>query len=64
MDDTWRKSTYSLSNGHCAEVASWRDGAAVRDSRDRSGPVLRFCGQTWGFFLTAVRDGTVPVSCR
>jgi len=51
----WRKS--SRSNGHsmCVEAGSCSHGVAVRDTRDRGGPVLLFSGSTWGAFLAAVK---------
>lgn len=53
----WRTASLSFSNGNCAEVGTWRHGVAVRDTKDRSGPVLAFPGTTWGRFLAAVRQG-------
>jgi hypothetical protein len=52
----WRKSTQSGSNG-CVEVAFLKGRVAVRDSKDRSGPVLLFTGDEWEAFLGGVRDG-------
>ena len=56
---TWRRSSRCAS-GECAEVASCCHGVAVRDSKDRSGPVLVVAGSTWGRFLTALRRGGIP----
>jgi hypothetical protein len=53
---TWRKSTSSHSNG-CVEVAFLDGEVAVRDSKDRSGPVLRFTPFEWEAFVSALRDG-------
>ena len=46
-DMNWRKSSYSGGNGgSCIEVAS--DGAVVvRDTTDRTGPVLAFSSAAW-----------------
>ncbi|MFF7590743.1 DUF397 domain-containing protein [Kitasatospora purpeofusca] len=33
----------------------------VRDSKDPSGPVLLFPSAAWGSFLSALRDGSLPV---
>jgi hypothetical protein len=52
----WRKSTYSSTNG-CVEVALIEDRVAVRDSKDRSGPVLVFTAHEWHAFLSGVRAG-------
>lgn len=52
----WRKSSRSGNNG-CVEVAFDNAEVAVRDSKDRTGPVLRFNAQEWEAFLAGVRDG-------
>lgn len=52
----WRKSSLSAEN-NCVEVA-FLDGArrvAVRDSKDRQGPVLVFTETEWREFLDRVR---------
>jgi hypothetical protein len=52
----WRKSTRSGNNG-CVEVAFVEDRVAVRDSKDRSGPVLVFTAHEWEAFVGGVRTG-------
>jgi hypothetical protein len=52
----WRKSTLSHTNG-CVEVAFVNGRVAVRDSKDRSGPVLLFTPFEWEAFVGGVRDG-------
>lgn len=52
----FRKSDKSGDIG-CVEVAFAGDAAGVRDSYDRSGPMLAFAGQEWRTFVSAVRDG-------
>jgi Domain of unknown function (DUF397) len=52
----WRKSTLSMSNG-CVEVAVQVDGVALRDSKDRDGPVLVFSRHEWSAFVGAVQAG-------
>jgi len=52
----WFKSSFSGPNGNaCVEIAVLPDGIAVRDSKDPSGPVLRFTNQEWSAFLAGVR---------
>lgn len=54
----WVKSSLSFSNGNCVEVASLGDGGVgVRNSRDVTGPVLRFTPDEWHAFLGGVRNG-------
>jgi Domain of unknown function (DUF397) len=52
----WRKSSRSESNG-CVEVAFLERQIAVRDSKDRSGPVLQFTHGEWEAFLAGIRRG-------
>lgn len=52
----WRTSSYSGQNGDCVEVApSVPDVVAVRDSKDREGPVLAFGPDEWRAFTAQVR---------
>ena len=54
----WVKSSLSLSNGNCVEVASLPEGeVGVRNSRDACGPVLQFTSDEWHAFLGGVRNG-------
>jgi hypothetical protein len=51
----WRKSSYSQSpTSDCVEVALGQVGAAVRDSKNSSGPVLRFGTPAWRELLSAM----------
>jgi hypothetical protein len=52
----WRKSARSSSNG-CVEVGLVEGRIAVRDSKDRQGPVLMFTAHEWEAFLGGARDG-------
>jgi hypothetical protein len=52
----WRKSTKSGLNG-CVEVAFVDGKVALRDSKDRHGPVLLFSPAEWRAFLAGARDG-------
>lgn len=50
----WRKSSYTMYNGNCVEVAS---GAAVRDTKDRDGVTLEFPADAWNTFMRELRSG-------
>jgi Domain of unknown function (DUF397) len=52
----WYKSTFSSTSG-CVEVAFLGGHIAVRDSKDRDGPVLTFTANEWRAFLSGVRNG-------
>jgi len=56
-DGTWRKSSSSGGQGgNCVEVAARPAGhAAVRDSKDQAGPVLRFPRQAWCVFMAGIK---------
>ena len=53
---TWRKSSYSTNDG-CVEVAFVDGHVAVRDSKDRAGPVLLFTVAEWTAFVRGVAEG-------
>ena len=51
-------STACNGNATCVEIAALPDGgAAIRDSKDAEGPVLRFGAEEWAAFLNAVKAG-------
>ena len=54
----WYRSSYCTgAASSCVEVA-WDEGnVLVRDSKDPTGPVLRFTGEEWRAFLEGVRGG-------
>jgi hypothetical protein len=56
---TWRKSTYSTTNGGgCVEVAHPApDVVAVRDSTDPHGPALAFPAGQWQAFTRRIKAG-------
>ncbi|GAA2810520.1 DUF397 domain-containing protein [Kitasatospora aburaviensis] len=54
---SWRKSSYSNTDGgSCVEVDDASPGR-VRDSKDPDGPALAFTPAAWQSFVTAVRAG-------
>ena len=54
----WRKSRHSVGNGNCVEVAELpNNNLAIRDSKDKTGPMLRPSASAWRAFVAAVKDG-------
>ena len=52
----WRKASYSVNNGACAEAASAGGTVMVRDSADPSSPVISYPASAWQHFLAAVKS--------
>ena len=54
---SWKKSSYSMSNGQCVETARLAAGQiGVRDSKSsEKGPALHFTPGAWTAFTAAVR---------
>ncbi|MFS8200052.1 DUF397 domain-containing protein [Streptomyces sp. CWNU-52B] len=49
----WFKSSYSTgSGGECVEVAPWRGLTHIRDSKDRTGPIVSLTPTAWAEFLS------------
>ena len=61
MDAVWRKSTYSVANSACVEIALSADGDRVmmRDSKDPDGAVLTYGTEGWRSFIQDLREGRV-----
>lgn len=59
QQQTWRKSSYSSDQGgNCVEVGHLDTGGrAVRDSKNPTGPALRFTATEWVAFTAGVRAG-------
>jgi hypothetical protein len=54
----WRKSSYTTSNGgNCVEVAGRESRVLVRDTKDRTGPILRFAPVAWRRFAQQIQAG-------
>jgi hypothetical protein len=57
VEVAWRKSSFSDGpQTDCVEVALVEGRAAVRDSKNATGPVLTVPGSPWRQFVTAVSD--------
>ena len=55
----WRTSSHSLAS-NCAEVGQDGTIVAVRDTKDRTGPVSRFPAAAWARFTADVKAGRAP----
>jgi hypothetical protein len=55
-EEAWRRSTY-CSTGSCVEVAILDSRIAVRDSKDKNGPMLVFNDSEWADFLRGACNG-------
>ena len=55
MESNWRKSSYSGDNGGaCVEIAS-TDAVLVRDTANRSGPIVTFDARAWRMFISSIK---------
>ncbi|MGW4639244.1 DUF397 domain-containing protein [Sphaerisporangium sp. NPDC004334] len=55
---TWRKSSYSGTDDNCVEVAHLPQGdQVIRDSKNPTGPVLRFTASEWRAFVSDTKTG-------
>ena len=53
----WKKSSRSVDQGNCVEVANLDGGRAVRDSKNPTGTVLQLFTTAWSAFTTAIKHG-------
>lgn len=62
-DASWRKASYSNSQGACVEIAESRGSVVingrifVRDSKNPQGAVLQFTEKEWRAFISGAKDG-------
>lgn len=52
VSENWRKSSRSVAAGNCVEAGSAGSGVLVRDTADRSGPVIAFTAEAWARFTS------------
>ncbi|MEU1603108.1 DUF397 domain-containing protein [Micromonospora matsumotoense] len=58
----WFKSSRSSDNANCVEVRLAGGEVGVRDSKDRSGPILAFTDDAWVSFLHVIKADAAPRS--
>jgi hypothetical protein len=60
MEDTdlkWRTASYSSNGGgECIEVAGHDSRVLIRDTKDRTGPTLRFTPDAWRRLVKQVKQ--------
>lgn len=56
LDQRWRKSTRSGDSGQCVEVRAIDGSVDLRDSKNPTGPTLRFTPAEWNTFTSGVRQ--------
>jgi hypothetical protein len=68
MEDTdlkWRAASYSSNGGgECIEVADRESRVLVRDTKDRTGPILRFSDDAWKAFAKQVKGSLAADSLQ
>ena len=57
----WRTSSASGGGGECVEVARWESSVLIRDSQDRSGPILIVNAAQWLRLLERARSGDISL---
>jgi hypothetical protein len=59
-DFGWRTARRSAGNGACVEIASANGQIAIRDSKDREGPALKYSARAFQSFLDAAKNWDIP----
>jgi Domain of unknown function (DUF397) len=58
----WRKSRASDSGETCVEVATQGSSVLIRDSWNKSGPILVVASHRWCEFMTRILDGSLTAT--
>ncbi|MCP2257836.1 protein of unknown function (DUF397) [Streptoalloteichus tenebrarius] len=58
---SWRTSSYTSGANNCVEVADFPTVAAVRDSKNPTGPALLFARREWASFVRTVQGGRLDL---
>ena len=60
----WRTSSHSAGNGDCVEVGdvARSSSLAIRDSKDKAGPILLFAAHEWRAFVHGIKAAELPIS--
>ena len=58
INHAWRKSSRSVSDGHCVEVALSSQYVLMRDSKNVTGPELAFDPGAWKSFVMEIKIGS------
>jgi Domain of unknown function (DUF397) len=53
----WRKSSRSGAGNDCVELVVARNGAAVRDTKNRGAGHITFAGTGWDAFVGTLKEG-------
>ncbi|GAA5064872.1 DUF397 domain-containing protein [Nocardia callitridis] len=58
----WHKSSHSSGNLECVEVAFLDDATiGIRDSKNPTGPALRFASNAWESFTAGIQNGELAL---
>ena len=60
-EENFRKSSFSQYNRHCVEASIAKNNIVLRNSKDASGPRLKFTEQEWGAFINGVKNGEFDI---
>lgn len=62
LSNEWQKSSFSSNNGSCVEARLVDDTTIeVRDSKNKSGPTLKFTRQEWVAFQMGTNEGEFDI---